>query len=241
MPWKRSSAARRSLRLHGPATQFARRQAGDRTPPPSLGRGLARDCHKLNNGQYKADLTSNNLKNADLRSGRLVFSKTCQQCHKLYGEGGAIGPDLTGTNRLNIDYLLSNIIDPVAEVAKDYRMSIVETQNGRKVTGIIVERTAARLVVQTATERITISAEDVEEGQNADISIMPEGQLDALTKKQVRRSNCIFGGEGAGGDAGCYRGEEGVGLGSNFFEKAWSKGDLVKFYGANLQIIIQMR
>ena len=136
--------------------------------------------------KYKADLTENNLKNADLSNGRLMFSKSCQTCHKLYGEGGTIGPDLTGTNRSNLDYLLSNIIDPSAEVAKDYRMSIVETQNGRKVTGIIVERTPARLIIQTATERITISAEDVESVKDSDISIMPEGQLDALTKRQVR-------------------------------------------------------
>ena len=55
-----------------------------------------------------------------------MFAKTCQQCHKLYGEGGAIGPDLTGSNRSDLDYLLSNLIDPSAEVGRDFRMSVVQ-------------------------------------------------------------------------------------------------------------------
>ena len=92
--------------------------------------------------RYKALLTPAVLKKANLANGRLLFSKTCQQCHKLFGEGGTIGPDLTGSNRANLDYLLSNLIDPSAEVGRDYRMSVVRTADGRVITGIIVERTA---------------------------------------------------------------------------------------------------
>ncbi len=136
--------------------------------------------------RYKKLLNDGYMKNADVSNGRLIFSKSCQQCHKLYGEGNTIGPDLTGANRSNLDYLLSNLIDPSAEVARDYRMSIVETQNGRKLTGIIVERSPARLVIQTATEKITLAAEDVDTIKDSDISLMPDGQLDVLTKTQVR-------------------------------------------------------
>src|SRR5207302_5972630 len=46
--------------------------------------------------KYKAILTPDALKKADPAKGKLVFAKTCATCHKLYGEGGAIGPDLTG-------------------------------------------------------------------------------------------------------------------------------------------------
>jgi putative membrane-bound dehydrogenase-like protein len=136
--------------------------------------------------KYKKLLTPAVMKSADLRNGRLLFSKSCQQCHKLFGEGGAIGPDLTGSNRTDLDYLLANLIDPSAEVAKDYRMSAVETASGSKLTGIVVERTPARLVLQTATERIVIAAEEVESVKDSELSIMPEGQLDALTREQVR-------------------------------------------------------
>ncbi|MBL8795842.1 MAG: c-type cytochrome [Planctomycetia bacterium] len=136
--------------------------------------------------RYKALLTPGFLKYADPSNGRLLYSKTCQQCHKLHGEGGTIGPDLTGTNRAELDYLLSNIVDPSTEVSQDYRMSIVATHNGRIITGIIVERSPTRYIVQTATERIVLGKEDVDEIKDSAASIMPEGQLDTLTKEQVR-------------------------------------------------------
>jgi putative membrane-bound dehydrogenase-like protein len=136
--------------------------------------------------RYKAVLTPAYLSTADRRNGRLVYSKTCQQCHKLFGEGGTIGPDLTGSDRTNLDYLLSNLIDPSAEVGRDYRMSTVTTQNMRVVTGIVVERTPARVVVQTATEKVVVPAEDVESIKESAVSLMPDGQLDALTNEQVR-------------------------------------------------------
>jgi putative membrane-bound dehydrogenase-like protein len=136
--------------------------------------------------RYKALLTPAALKNADLGNGRLLFSKTCQQCHKLHGEGGTVGPDLTGTNRAELDYLLSNIVDPSTEVSQDYRMSIVATHNGRVITGIIVERSPTRYILQTATERLVLAKEDVDVIKDSTTSIMPEGQLDTLTKEQVR-------------------------------------------------------
>jgi len=146
--------------------------------------------------KYKKLLTPAYLKNADPNNGRLVYSKTCQNCHKLFGEGGAIGPDLTGSNRSNLDYLLSNIIDPSAEVGRDYKMSTVTTADMRVITGIIVERTPARVVIQTATERVTVPAEDVDTVKDSALSIMPDGQLDALSREQVRDLIAYLSGKG---------------------------------------------
>ena len=136
--------------------------------------------------RYKALLTPEYVKIADLRNGRLVFSKTCQQCHVLFGEGNKIGPDLTGSNRANLDYILSNILDPSAEIGQDYRMSVVATNAGRVITGIIVERTPARLIVQTATERALLSPDDAESVKDSDVSMMPEGQLEKMTNEHIR-------------------------------------------------------
>ena len=66
-----------------------------------------------------------------------MFAKTCQQCHTLFGAGGKIGPELTGSNRANLDYLLSNILDPSAVMAKEYQPSVIVTADGRVVTGIV--------------------------------------------------------------------------------------------------------
>src|SRR5205823_3098682 len=115
----------------------------------------------------KAQMTPAYLSRADLSNGRLVYSKTCQQCHLLFGEGGKIGPDLTGSNRANLDYLLSNILDPSAEVAQDYRMSIVTMKAGRVLTGMIVERTPNRFILQTATEKLVLAKDDVEKVEDS--------------------------------------------------------------------------
>jgi putative membrane-bound dehydrogenase-like protein len=136
--------------------------------------------------KYKAQLTPNALKAANLSNGRLLFSKNCQQCHKLFGEGTTIGPDLTGSNRENLDYLLSNLVDPSAEVGRDFRMSVVTTKNERILTGIVVEKTPTRVVIQTATEKVTLAGEDIESLKDSAVSIMPDGQLDSLSKEQVR-------------------------------------------------------
>lgn len=136
--------------------------------------------------KYQSQLTPDALKAADLSNGRLVFSKTCQQCHKLFGEGGTIGPDMTGSNRSDLTYLLMNVVDPSAEVARDFRLSTVRLKDDRVLTGVVVERTPARVTVQSATERTVLDPADVDEVKDTTLSIMPEGQLDALTKEQIR-------------------------------------------------------
>lgn len=145
--------------------------------------------------KYKAQLTPAALKVANVANGRLVFAKNCAACHKLFGEGGTVGPDLTGSNRSDLDYLLSNLVDPSAEVGRDFRMSVVRTTDARVVTGIVVERTAARVVVQTATDRQIVAAEDVESVKESPLSIMPEGQLDKLSRDEVRDLFAYLGGK----------------------------------------------
>ena len=63
--------------------------------------------------KYKAVLSHAAAK-ADLSRGRLIFNRTCQQCHKMYDIGGDIGPNLTGSDRANLDYVLENVLDPSA-------------------------------------------------------------------------------------------------------------------------------
>ena len=54
--------------------------------------------------RWKGILTDARLKSADPARGHAVYAKTCAQCHQLYGAGGKVGPDLTGSNRANLDY-----------------------------------------------------------------------------------------------------------------------------------------
>ena len=136
--------------------------------------------------KLRTELTEDVLTKADLSQGRVVFQKICANCHRLYGQGGGIGPDLTGAGRHNLDYLLENLVDPSAVVSKDYRLSIVVTRNGQTLNGIIVEQTERTVTLQTAKERVTIDRREIEEIVSSPLSLMPDGVIPTLTPEQIR-------------------------------------------------------
>jgi putative heme-binding domain-containing protein len=136
--------------------------------------------------KWQGILTSETIAKADLENGAALFKKSCANCHKLYGEGKAIAPDLTGANRSNLEYLLMNIVDPSSVVPKQFTTSVVALKDGRVITGVIVSETEQTLVIQTDKEQLTISRGDVEESRNTGKSLMPDGMLDSLTEDQVR-------------------------------------------------------
>ncbi|WP_437185400.1 PVC-type heme-binding CxxCH protein [Planctomicrobium sp. SH668] len=118
--------------------------------------------------------------------GRAVFVKTCQQCHTLFGTGAQIGPDITGSNRTNLEYILSNIVDPSAVMAKEYRPTIIATEDGRLLTGILKEENANTLQVQTTTELMTVPINSIEERRESEKSMMPDGLLNQLSPVEIR-------------------------------------------------------
>jgi putative membrane-bound dehydrogenase-like protein len=99
---------------------------------------------------------------------------------------GDVGPDLTGSDRANADYILENVLDPSAAVSRDYTLTSVATTDGRLISGIIREQTDASLVLQTANERVVVSREDVEAIKASATSMMPEGMLERLSPQEVR-------------------------------------------------------
>lgn len=136
--------------------------------------------------KYKSLLAAEFLNAGDPSRGREVYSRTCQKCHRLYGEGGNIGPDLTGSNRANLDYILENAADPSAVIPREWRMNTVITADGRVLTGIIVEDAPESIVLQTVNERLPLSRDDIEELRQTSVSMMPEGQFETLTPEEVR-------------------------------------------------------
>ncbi len=123
---------------------------------------------------------------ADPSLGRTVFAKTCQQCHTLFGVGAKIGPELTGSNRANLEYLLSNIVDPSAVMAKEYQPCVIVTSDGRVITGIIRQQDADALTVQTANELVVLPRGEVEQTQLSPLSMMPDDLLKPLSNDEVR-------------------------------------------------------
>jgi putative membrane-bound dehydrogenase-like protein len=136
--------------------------------------------------KYKALLTPKVLAAANLPNGRAVFKRTCHQCHTLYGDGNKIGPDLTGSNRFDLYYVLENLIDPSAVIGSDYRLTNILTSNGRLISGIIVAETERAVTVQTATERLVLAKSDIDDRRVSRISMMPEGQVEQLSLAELR-------------------------------------------------------
>src|SRR5262249_37662659 len=110
----------------------------------------------------------------------------CAVCHRLYGEGKSIGPDLTGSGRSNLDYLLENIVDPSAIVPADYRVSNVELKDDRSFTGIVVARNERTIELQMQHERLVIERADIQELRQGTLSLMPEGLLETLKQDEIR-------------------------------------------------------
>jgi putative membrane-bound dehydrogenase-like protein len=122
----------------------------------------------------------------DLMLGRALFAKTCQNCHTLYGIGGKIGPDITGSNRSNLDYILENVFDPSAVIPKDYAQTVLNLSNGRTITGIVKGDNGVAYTVQTPNEVLLINKGDVEELKPSAVSMMPDDQMKPFSEKEVR-------------------------------------------------------
>lgn len=135
---------------------------------------------KLEKIQTLERLVNESNKTASLTNGRQLFRQHCSSCHKLFGEGGATGPDLTGAQRSNLRYLSENIIDPSASVADNYRVTLFQMADGILISGVAVLEDAATVTVQTTKDKIVIEKGEIESRKRSTQSLMPEGLLDSL-------------------------------------------------------------
>lgn len=128
-----------------------------------------------------------NLAPGDSAKGKPLFQKNCGNCHTLFGEGNKIGPDLTGADRKNRMFLLSNIVDPSSVIRKEFMNYNVLMTDGRLLTGLMPESTEETVTLLDAkNERTVLSRADIEEIQPSAKSLMPDKLLDSLTAGEVR-------------------------------------------------------
>ncbi len=136
---------------------------------------------------FKRRFTLESIQRADRVAGRAIFQKSCANCHRIFDTGGKIGPDITGSQRTNLDYLLQTLIDPSAAVNKDYQMQVLQTIDGRTITGLVIDESKAAVTVQTVNEKLVVPVIEIEERQISPVSMMPDGLLQNLTSDQVRQ------------------------------------------------------
>lgn len=137
-------------------------------------------------GRWKQRLGSEEWGKADLSRGRKVFGNLCAGCHRMYGEGGEVGPELTGSGRASLDYLLENVVDPGAVVADEQRLTVVTMGDGRVMSGLLREMNGRTLTLVMPGERAVLPRSEVKSIETLDQSAMPEGLLGTVTDEEVR-------------------------------------------------------
>jgi putative membrane-bound dehydrogenase-like protein len=136
--------------------------------------------------ELRLELTSLDQGEANLVNGGILYDQQCASCHMLYGKGGKLGPDLTGSGRTNLDYLLENIVDPSSAVSADYRLNVIHLKDGRVLSGMIVSQDRNSLTVRMPGTEIVVSKVTIKNRQTLSDSIMPTGLLDNLRVEDRR-------------------------------------------------------
>lgn len=120
-------------------------------------------------------------------NGKKLFLQTCGKCHKLFDDGGAIGPDLTSYKRDDLRRMLDNVVNPSLEIREGFETYLVTTQDGRTLNGFIVDQDNQVVVLRTAEgQSIVVARDELDELAATKRSIMPEGILKPMTDQQLR-------------------------------------------------------
>ena len=136
--------------------------------------------------RYRGLLNDATLARASSAEGKAVYQRTCGACHKLHGEGGTIGPDLTGSNRGNLDYLLFNVLNPNGEVQDAYKVVVITTRDGRTFSGTLAAETDRQVTLRIVDrDAVAINKADIQSREATNVSMMPVGLFDALTDREV--------------------------------------------------------
>lgn len=136
--------------------------------------------------KYRDLLTPAKLAKGDLAKGKMLYTATCGQCHKLFGEGQSVGPDITGSNRADLNYLLENVLDPNAVIGKAYQLNLFTMKDGRVMSGVIKEESAAAVkIAMMGGVEFALPVADIAKREVSKLSTMPEGLFDALQPEMV--------------------------------------------------------
>jgi putative membrane-bound dehydrogenase-like protein len=119
-------------------------------------------------------------------AGQQVYKNVCAKCHKMYGEGFDVGPDITVNGRASFEQLLSNVFDPSLVIGAGYQATTVVTTRGQALTGLVTEDNAQRVVLKVEGGKLEIIARgDIETLSQSKVSLMPEGLEKQITPREL--------------------------------------------------------
>jgi putative membrane-bound dehydrogenase-like protein len=112
----------------------------------------------------------------DAVHGKKIYDDRCISCHRLGGEGHALGPDLVTVKNSGKEKMLVNILDPNREVRPDYISYVLETKEDDSFIGIVVNETATTVTIRQAYgKENVINRSTIKRMQSQGQSLMPEG------------------------------------------------------------------
>ncbi len=174
-----SEAALRKMLLHNDARiqQLVNKHWGEvaGASTEEMKKELARVTEMLSQG------TGNPYK------GKQVYKELCGKCHKLFDDGGQIGPDLTPFKRDNVERLLTNVINPSLEIREGFENYVIITTDGRVVNGFLADKDSQVVILRGVDgQNLIFRRDEIEDMQAIPKSVMPEGTLSKLSDQQVR-------------------------------------------------------
>ncbi|MSU50715.1 MAG: c-type cytochrome [Opitutus sp.] len=136
--------------------------------------------------RLRATMKPDFLQLGDRKHGSELFEQRCAVCHSLFGRGGKLAPDLTGSGRKELEYLIVNIVDPNAEIPADWRLAVATLTDGRVVSGSLAAESETSITLQSPEGVTTIERRTLRSLERLDSSLMPTGLLDDLPPDHVR-------------------------------------------------------
>lgn len=143
------------------------------------------------NGQDHLAAYRETLAGGDADRGRDIFfgrsEVSCRRCHKIAGDGGEVGPDLTriGAEKTR-EYLLESIVDPNRQIAKGFETIVLQTDDGKVHAGVVKQDDGDRLLLQTVDRGVIAIDKRTIEDRAVGKSGMPEDLVKKLTKAELR-------------------------------------------------------
>jgi putative heme-binding domain-containing protein len=122
----------------------------------------------------------------DPKRGQALFASpntNCATCHKVHGQGGDVGPDLSQIGgKFDRTHLIESILDPSAEITQGYHATIIETKSGRVFTGIVKSESPTSVTLLDGEgKQVTVALRDIESRTMSKVSLMPSGLADGMT------------------------------------------------------------
>ncbi len=153
------------------------------TPPKGPGRNWSID--------EVLALAGKGIKGRNFESGKNIFAATmCLTCHRFNGDGGGIGPDMTGAgNRYTLRDLMENITDPSKVISDQYGTDQIEKKDGTMLIGRVIVEENDKVFVMTnpfaPNDHIALNAADVKGRKPHPVSMMPPGLINSLNPDEL--------------------------------------------------------